>query len=241
VDCGRRAPLRRSETEDSCLIGVDHRPGTSLGIRGSSEFCCTQPAGVLVPGTGFTLGCFQLRLAGVSLDAVPRFTCAKRVHPPTSFTSLQSSPVPRPLHTSRCEAPPLGFAFPLRGVSRQNPCPGVSMPPNLSVRGVSHTFDGFRPYRPCGFISPHNHVQGSPYRGLLLSHSRNASSTSRALTSVSQSSLLAVAHKLHVPWPRPQGFDPCESPCSICRGLADLLTRSPLGLLLLQVFSLNAV
>jgi len=170
-----------------------------LGFAAPRSFVAPSQPGYRFPAAGFALGCFQVRLAGTSLDAVPRFTCAKRVHPPASFRPLQSPPIFRPPHTSRCEAPSLGFAFPLRGVSRQNPCLGASTPPNLSVRGVSRTFDGFRPYRPCGFISPHNHVQGSPYRGLLLSHSRNASSTSRALTSVSQSPLLAVAHKRHVP------------------------------------------
>jgi len=170
-----------------------------MGFAAPRSFVAPSQPGYWFPVAGFALDCFQLRLAGVSLDAVPRFTCAKRVHPPVSFRPLQSPPAFDPPHTSRCEAPSLGFAFPLRGVSQQNLCLRASIPSNLSVRGVSHAFDGFRLYRPCGFISPHNHVQGSPYRGLLLSHSRIALSTTRALTPVSQSSLLAVAHKLRVP------------------------------------------
>jgi hypothetical protein len=33
---------------------------------------------------------------------------------------------------------------------------------HLSVRGVSHALDGFLRHWPCGFISPHSHVQGFP-------------------------------------------------------------------------------
>jgi len=44
----------------------------------------------------------------------------------------------------------------------------------LSVLGVLHALDGFLRGLPCGFISPHCHVQGSLFRGLLLVHSRIA-------------------------------------------------------------------
>jgi hypothetical protein len=37
-----------------------------------------------------------------------------------------------------------------------------------SVPGVSHALDGLLRHRPCGFVSPRCHVQGSPCRGLSL-------------------------------------------------------------------------
>ena len=40
-----------------------------------------------------------------------------------------------------------------------------SHPGLRSVLGVSHAHDGFRHHRPCGFVSPRSHVQGSPFRG----------------------------------------------------------------------------
>jgi len=54
----------------------------------------------------------------------------------------------------------------------------------LSVLGVSHALDGLRRQWPGGFVSPHSHVQGSPFRGLFLSHSRLTSSMTRALSSL---------------------------------------------------------
>jgi len=166
VDCGRRAPLRRFKTQTvaqpvsppiRCLPWGSRLLGVLLHPASRAYWFPT-------PASRFAV--LQLRPAGLSLVAVPRFTCAKRVHPPTNFPPLQSSPVLRPPHTSRCEAPSLGLAFPLRGVSWANHCPKGSTPPDLSVLGVSHTFDGFRLSQPCGFISPHNHVQGSRFRGL---------------------------------------------------------------------------
>jgi len=143
---------------------------------------------------------------------VPRFTFVNRVHPLVSFAPLQSPPVSHPPLTSRLGAPPMGFAVPLRDINPQRPHSKGSIPHRRSVRDVSHVLDGFLRYWFCGFISPHSHVQGSLFRGCSLAHSRSASSTSRALSSVGRSSLLTVAHQRHVPLPRPQGFNPCESP-----------------------------
>jgi hypothetical protein len=41
----------------------------------------------------------------------------------------------------------------------------ASQSPLQSILGVSHALDGLLRHRPCGFISPHSHVQGSPSRG----------------------------------------------------------------------------
>jgi len=48
--------------------------------------------------------------------------------------------------------------------------------PPQSILGVSHALDGLLRHWPCGFISPHSHVQGSPSRGLLPTPSLTTSS-----------------------------------------------------------------
>jgi len=53
---------------------------------------------------------------------------------------------------------------------------------SLSVHDVSHVYDGFLRSRPCGFVSPRSHVQGSPFKGLFLTHSQETSSASLALS-----------------------------------------------------------
>jgi hypothetical protein len=77
---------------------------------------------------------------------------------------------------------------------------------HLSVLGVSHALDGFLRVRPCGFISPRSHVQGSPSRGF---PSRTAEPIchrpvpSRQLTTVDYWS----CPQRHLPSPCPQGFE----------------------------------
>jgi hypothetical protein len=53
---------------------------------------------------------------------------------------------------------------------------------SLAVHGVLHAFDGLLRSRPCGFVSPHCRVQGSPFRGSFFTHRRSTSSVSRALS-----------------------------------------------------------
>jgi hypothetical protein len=72
----------------------------------------------------------------------------------------------------RREAPSMGLPFPLRDVSPLHRRAGFPHP-SLSALGVSHALDGLRRCWPGGFVSPHCHVQGSPSRDLLLSHSLN--------------------------------------------------------------------
>jgi len=74
-------------------------------------------------------------------------------------------------------APPGDRKAPLSGSSpssRHQPAASTHYPrfprPELwSVLGVSHALDGLLRHRPCGFVSPRCHVQGSPFRGLSLS------------------------------------------------------------------------
>lgn len=100
-----------------------------------------------------------------SAIAVPR-----RLAPTGSSSYALNSPSEsfrsrvRPGHVTG--APSLGFAIPLRDVSQSKRCP-VESPTSrrLCVLGVSHALDAFRLAWPCGFISPHCHVQGSLFRG----------------------------------------------------------------------------
>jgi hypothetical protein len=90
---------------------------------------------------------------------------AKWVHPPVSFRSpaecCQHVLAPSLQYD---EAPSLGF----RPSSRHQPAAALmrdSQVPHRSVHDVSHVLDGLLRHRPCGFISPRSHVQGSLFRG----------------------------------------------------------------------------
>jgi hypothetical protein len=75
--------------------------------------------------------------------------------------------------SGRTRAPPVGFRGPssrhqlAAATCTQDPTPAL-----WSVLGVPPALDGFIRCRPCGFVSPHSRVQGSPFRGLLLQRSR---------------------------------------------------------------------
>jgi hypothetical protein len=159
----------------------------------------------------------------------------------SSLTLYASSECCRPGAAPRLPAwsASLGVAIPLRDVSLGRRCHRVPTR-QPSVLGVSHALDGFIRPRPCGFVSPHSHVQGSLFR---VFPSRTAEPPRRRPV---PSRRLArgrcrCCHRRHNPLPRPQGFDPCESPLSVRWGLAAALTRYPLELSLLQVLLLNAV
>jgi hypothetical protein len=165
VDCGRRAPLRRFQVPDTYPTDVTTGQVPLMGFAAPRSFFAPSQPDYWFPAPASRLP--------VSRCALPAFlwmpspaSLAQTGYPPTNFPPLQSPCVLDPPHTSRCEAPPLGFASPLRGISWQNPYPTASRPSDLSVHDVSHASDGFRLHQPCGFVSPHNHVQGSPYRGL---------------------------------------------------------------------------
>jgi hypothetical protein len=60
----------------------------------------------------------------------------------------------------------------------------ASHSPSQSILGVSHALDGLLRHWPCGFVSPHSHVQGSPSRGLFPTPSQTTSSVAHALSSL---------------------------------------------------------
>jgi hypothetical protein len=164
----------------------------------------------------------------------------KRVHPLVGFTPLQSPAVPSPPCASRRRAPSLGSAFPLRDFNQRRPHDGVPLPPPFRPRRFSRP-RRFAPPPALWVCFTPQPRPGFALQGFSLSHSRATSSVVRALPSVGDSSLPAVAHQRHVLSPRPQGLAPCESPLPTLRCLAAAPARSPPGLSLLQVLPLGAV
>jgi len=62
------------------------------------------------------------------------------------------------------QSPFLGVCPPLRRQTMEST--HASIPSSLhSALRVSHPLDGLLLHRPCGFISPRNHIRGSPFRG----------------------------------------------------------------------------
>jgi len=172
---GERAPLRRFETRAGCVAVVADDRAASHEVRCSSGSCMRSAGGVhWVPHTRFVLVVSAGTIGFRRSPSAARFR--NRLHPLVSFTPLQSSPSSHPPTVSLPPAPSLGFAVPHRGVTDRRPCPGAPSPRCLSVRSVSHAHDGFLRLPACGFISPHNHVQGLLYRGF---PSRSATSTRR--------------------------------------------------------------
>jgi len=141
----------------------------------------------------------QVRPTGLSLDAVPRFTCAKRVILPQTFRlfrALLSCTRPTPPGVKPL---PWGwhslFAVPagricVRRLPHRLTFPSLTFltPPTVSASTSL-----------VGLFHPTTTSRVLPTGVCLLQHSRADSSSSRALTSVSQSPLPAVAHKRHVP------------------------------------------
>ena len=91
--------------------------------------------------------------------------------------------------------------------------------PRGSVRDVSHVLDGLLHPRPCGFVSPRCHVQGSPFRGF---PSRAAALPHRqpCPLAVADRSLPEVAPQRHQLPARPQGLVPRENPSSRSTGFS---------------------
>jgi len=113
--------------------------------------------------------------------------------------------------------------------------------PSPSVLGVSHALDGLIRYRPCGSVSPHSHVQGSPFRGFPSRTSGFASSAFRALSSLARARYQQLPASATIPSPALRALFRARVRCYEHWGLASLRARSPPGFLLLQVFPLPSV
>jgi len=101
------------------------------------------------------------------LVSEPPSRCSARCRPPRAFDVGSSSRAPfvppeflelPPARLSR--APPVGLPPSSRRQPAESTIAGLPGPLR-SVLGVSHALDGLLLRRPCGFISPRCHVQGS--------------------------------------------------------------------------------
>jgi hypothetical protein len=114
-------------------------------------------------------------------DRRPPPTCVDGFILPRALRLLRSTPAndlpfvqpgPLSLATSRTRQAEERLPWGSLPSSRHQPAAsthGRDPTPHLrSVLGVSHALDGLLRHRPCGFVSPRCHVQGSPCRGLSL-------------------------------------------------------------------------
>jgi hypothetical protein len=195
----------------------------------------------LVRATGSSLPprrrCFQRDLR-FSPATVPRVVA----HASSSSRTLHSpseTPVRCLPRAFRHRAPSLGFTFPLRDLSRQHRWTGFPHPAP-SLLDVSHALEGLLCLRPCGFISPRCHVQGSPTRNSN-SHRPDASSTPSCPLVVSDRLLPPVARRLHIQSHRPQGFSLYKSSGTEVTVFSRHLSPLPRRSFLLQVLPLVEV
>jgi hypothetical protein len=111
---------------------------------------------------------------------------------------------------------------------------------NRAVLGVSHALDGFLRHWPCGFISPHSHVQGSLSRGFPPDEA--VPSRRRPVpSSLAPARCPTVARRAPRTCAPPSGLALHRDPLQRRRCLGDVTTRSPPELSLLQVFPLLVV
>jgi len=148
---------------------------------------------------------FNRALRSLSVRRPPQ-ACTCGFILPRALRLLQS-PATDDLPPLARERLPWGF-FPS---SRPEPAASTDRPRShprawRSVLGVSHALDGLLRHRPCGFVSPRSHVQGSPSRGLFLS-------AEPYRVSPAESCPLAVGRS-HL------RFDPCRRPRPRLQGLA---------------------
>jgi hypothetical protein len=95
-----------------------------------------------------------------------------------------------------------------------------------SVLGVPPALDGFLHHMPCGSVSPHNHVQGFPFRGLATSQSRTGSSPASALLPF-PSTRLPIRRRLRHADPRLQGFAPHDECADLRWRVSPIRTTRP--------------
>lgn len=169
--------------------------------------------------------------------------CDKWDHPPTGFAPSSSS-FRSGLHRRYTDgafhgvylSPSSRHQLPAAFICAKDPTPWP-----LCVLSVSHAFDAFRHLQPCGFISTHCHVQGSP-SGVFAPHTAVvARRYNPAFSSFLRSRLHAVAHVRQLLRIRPQGFAPCENPRRFITVIHRDKRPIPSWFFLLQVFTRSDV
>ena len=122
--------------------------------------------------------------------AVPRSLASPGSSSHELFLSFRVRADPILPCTLPCLAPSLGFLSPSRYQYAESTTERAShVSPYRSALGVSHALDGLLLCAPCRFISPHNHVRDSPFRGYLPLPSQAASSATCTLLSFAGSFL----------------------------------------------------
>jgi hypothetical protein len=178
---------------------------------------------------------FPARPGGATSCVVPRLLAKTGSSSPELgllFRVLTASSLP---HARMRRAPSLGSCSPSRHEQRRSTCERGPTRALRSVLGVSHALDGFRPPLPRGLVSSHYHVRDSPFRGLFPPPSRSASSTARALLSLTTGSCLELPQGSSSDDPAFRAFDPGGDPQRTARQLASTNARSPLRFVLLRV------
>ena len=201
--------------------------------------------------TGLLVACSRLGLGisagacGVSPTAVRRrlsWTVSSSRELCASSEVLQPATCPR-CPARSCDLTEAQERLPWGSLpsSRRQPAAsthGRDPTPDLrSVLGVSHALDGLLRHRPCGFVSPRCHVQGSPCRGLSLSTEPYRLSPASFMPSCRWTKQPAGLTRRQPSRPRLQGLAPRRECGAPAKPVKASLTRAPLGLLLLRVFS----
>jgi len=169
---------------------------------------------------------------------VPHSTCAKWVHPLYGFAPLQSTSVPQSTSGPKTGSAFLGVEIPLRDINQAHRYGGLLDPPPFRPRCFAHPRRFDPPLVLRVYFTPQPRP-GFTLQGLFPPSQTHCLSATRCPLVVICSPLLAVAHQLHVPQTRPQGFDPRRSPWPTHRGLAVAFARAPLEFSLPQVFPLS--
>jgi len=148
----------------------------------------TDPAGSFGLPAATSSSRFPARPGGSTFRAVPRLLAKVGSSSPELGLLYRVRTVSNLPPARMRGAPPMGFRSQSRHQPQRSTCGRGPTPALRSALGVSHALDGFRPLLPCGLVSSHCHVRDSPFRGLLPPPSRSASSTARALLSLTTSS-----------------------------------------------------
>jgi hypothetical protein len=144
---------------------------------------------------------------GTTSCVVPR-ALASRVHPLVSLASSSEYVRLEPARRTGCvERLPWSSTSPSRHQLRRSTCGRGSTPGLRFALGVSHALDDFRPPRPRGLVSSHNHVRDSPSRGFPR-HPAGPSFDDPCPPVVGHRLLPWVAPRLQLRCPRLQGVDP---------------------------------
>jgi hypothetical protein len=204
----------------------------------------TRPIGFSRPRGEHTFPCLHFQPACPTAVPLP---FEGQIHASTSTRPLRSAstnrpPRPPPLApcgpSVRIRAPSWGLPLPS---SRRQPAASTDArnpnPVLRSVLGVSHALDGLLRHRPCRFVSPCSHVQGSP-EGVLHVLEQYRVTPAGALVPFG-SARLRLPAPAHRPW--------ASGPCSPRRvqhatGIGKEIRRpAPFELVLLRVFSARTV